>query len=131
VSEVEGGALKDDAISRGKTVKPVEQGMKKGATPLSKADTLTSGRPLGQDHEPRLKAEVTSLARARARRSEPKSEIIEQIGQRLRHVYNEVLFQPVPDRFHALLDALEQQPANAGTEPAGSRPSEQAKKDVK
>jgi hypothetical protein len=128
---VEGGALKDDAISRGKAVKPVEQGIRKGATPLSKADTLTSDRPLGQDHEPRLIAEVASLARARARRSEPKSEIIEQIGQRLRHVYNEVLFQPVPDRFHALLDALEQGPADAAAQPAARRAPEQAKKDGK
>jgi hypothetical protein len=112
-------------------VKPVDQGIKKGATPLSKADTLTSSRPLGHEQETRLMAEVTSLARVRARKSEPKSEIIEQIGQRLRHVYNEVLFQPVPDRFHALLDSLEQQPANAAPQPAASRKSEQAKKDVK
>lgn len=112
-------------------MKPVEQGIKRGATPLSKNDTLTSGRQLGQDQEPRLKAEVTSLVRVRARRSEPKSEIIEQIGHRLRHVYNEVLFQPVPDRFHALLDALEQGPASAAGEPAASRASGQAKKDDK
>jgi hypothetical protein len=131
VVSVEGGALKDDAISRGKAVKPVEQGIKKGATALSKSETLASGRQLGQDREPRLTAEVTSLARVRARKTEPKSEIIEQIGQRLRHVYNELLFQPVPDRFHALLDALEQQPANAASESAASRPSEQAKKDSK
>ena len=112
-------------------MKPVEQTIKKGATALSKADTLAPSRPLGLDNEPRLKAEVTSLARARARRTEPRSEAIEQIGNRLRHVYNEVLFQPVPERFHALLDALEQGPASAAAEPVASLPSEQVKKDVK
>lgn len=90
-------------------VKTVEQGIAKGATPLTKGETSgLPNRPIGAAREEeRIPAEVTSLARVRARKIEPKSEIIEQIGKRLRNVYNEVLFQPVPDRFHDLIRALE------------------------
>ncbi len=39
-----------------------------------------------------------------------KLEIGEQIGRQLRSVYNDVLAQPVPDRFLDLLRALEKDP---------------------
>ena len=127
--------LKDDTIlSRGKpVVKTVEKGLVKDATPLPKGET--SGRQsraggAGQETEPRVIAtEVTSLARARARKAEPKSEIVEQIGKRLRNVYNEVLFQPVPDRFHDLIRALEADPASAADAPGGA-PDDVRQKDA-
>jgi hypothetical protein len=120
------GPLKDDTIlSRGKTVaKSVEKGLVKDATPLPKGE-ISSRQPravsAGQEADPRATAaEVTSFARARARKAEPKSEIVEQIGKRLRNVYNEVLFQPVPDRFHDLIRALEASPASAADAHSGA-----------
>lgn len=48
---------------------------------------------------------------SRARKTTPKKgakpEIIDQIGQHLGKVYNDVLHQPVPDRFLDLLQSLE------------------------
>lgn len=53
-------------------------------------------------------AEIMALRPARARKAgSPPPEIFNQIGQRLRNVYNEVLTQTVPDRFVDLLQALE------------------------
>jgi hypothetical protein len=43
----------------------------------------------------------------RAKKPAAKQEISEQIGRQLRSVYNDVLAQPVPDRFLDLLRALE------------------------
>ena len=89
---------------------PVEQEAKTEAAPPAGGVTTGSlGGPgeSGQAQAPSGPAEVTSLASVRARRAEPKSEIIEQIGRRLRSVYNEVLFQPVPERFHDLIHTLE------------------------
>jgi hypothetical protein len=37
----------------------------------------------------------------------PRPEIVEQIGHRLASVYNDVLSQPIPDRFLDLLAELE------------------------
>jgi Anti-sigma factor NepR len=101
-------------------VKPVEHGIAKAATPLAKGETsgLQSRAVTMSRDEERSPAEVTSLARVRARKIEPKSEIVEQIGKRLRNVYNEVLFQPVPDRFHELLRALEAGTAAEAVAPA-------------
>jgi hypothetical protein len=116
--------LRDDAsLSRGKTLgNPVEQGTKTAAAPLAKGDTSgpLGGPGCGQEQEPRGPAEIMSLARVRARKTEPKSEIIEQIGRRLRSVYNEVLFQPVPDRFHDLINAFEK---DLGADAAAPAPS--------
>ena len=115
-------------------VKPVEQGMSKSATALAKGDKAGAmGRTAGADEgtESRHPAEVTSLARARARKSEPKSEIIDQIGQRLRNVYNEVLFQPVPDRFHELIATLEKDRATSGGDATAGEAGSPRKKDLK
>ncbi len=43
----------------------------------------------------------------RARKASAKPEIVNQIGQCLGRVYNDVLKQPVPDRFIELLQTLE------------------------
>jgi Anti-sigma factor NepR len=90
-------------------VKPVEQETQQSAAPLPKGESIGSlNRPgTGNGSESRSPAAVTTLPRARARKTEPKPQIVEQIGLRLRSVYNEVLFQPVPDRFHDLLATLE------------------------
>jgi hypothetical protein len=44
---------------------------------------------------------------ARARSSALPERIQAQIGHRLAAIYDEVLLQPIPDRFHLLLDELE------------------------
>jgi hypothetical protein len=46
----------------------------------------------------------------RSKKPVAKQEISEQIGRQLRSVYNDVLAQPVPDRFLDLLRALEKDP---------------------
>ena len=56
----------------------------------------------------RSEAEIMALPPARGRKTGgPTPEIFDQIGQRLRNVYNDVLTQAVPDRFIDLLQALE------------------------
>lgn len=56
----------------------------------------------------RSEAEIMALPPARTRKaSGPAPEIFNQIGQRLRNVYNDVLTQSVPDRFVDLLQLLE------------------------
>jgi hypothetical protein len=102
-----GAYWKSRSLSRGAAVvKPVEQETTQSAAPLAKSETTgTIHRPTaGETRDP---AAVTPLPRARSRKTEPKPQIVEQISLRLRSVYNEVLFQPVPDRFHELLSALE------------------------
>jgi len=51
-------------------------------------------------------ARTGTLATARSRNA-PKPEIIDQIRSRLRGAYNDVLMQPIPDRFLDLLQQLE------------------------
>ncbi|HEY5226573.1 MAG TPA: NepR family anti-sigma factor [Methylovirgula sp.] len=50
---------------------------------------------------------VPSRARKTAAKSDAKPEIVDQIGQHLGKVYNDILKQPVPDRFLDLLRSLE------------------------
>jgi hypothetical protein len=50
---------------------------------------------------------VPSRARKTAAKSDAKPEIVDQIGQHLGKVYNDILKQPVPDRFLDLLQSLE------------------------
>lgn len=50
---------------------------------------------------------VPSRARKTTAKKGAKPEIIDQIGQHLGKVYNDVLNQPVPDRFLDLLQSLE------------------------
>lgn len=47
------------------------------------------------------------VARSHLRSATSKPEIIEQVAVRLRGCYNEVLMQPIPDRFIDLLSQLE------------------------
>jgi hypothetical protein len=48
---------------------------------------------------------------ARSKKNFVKAEVADQIGVGLRSVYNDVLSQPVPDRFFDLLRQLESAPA--------------------
>jgi hypothetical protein len=61
--------------------------------------------------EPRAEVTHMALVPSRARKITAKAganpEIIDQIGQHLGKVYNDVLSQPVPDRFLDLLQSLE------------------------
>ncbi|WP_036255358.1 NepR family anti-sigma factor [Methylocapsa acidiphila] len=50
---------------------------------------------------------ANALTSPRAKRGVPKNDITEQIGLGLRSVYEDVLAQPVPDRFFELLRQLE------------------------
>jgi hypothetical protein len=50
------------------------------------------------------------LAPSRPKKGVEKQDIAEQIGRQLRSVYNDVLVQPVPDRFLDLLRELEKDP---------------------
>lgn len=77
--------------------------------------------------EERSEAEVTALAAARThkngRKSEPSGpqpEIFDQIGQRLRNIYNDVLTQAVPTRFLDLLQSLETGSQEADPQTASS-----------
>ena len=70
---------------------------------------------------------ISAIAGVRARKA-PKPEIIEQVGLRLRGVYNDVLMQPIPDRFLDLLRKLE---ADAPAQPQQMAGNTGSKKDPK
>ena len=58
----------------------------------------------------------STSAAPQAERAALPAQIQAQIGRRLSAIYDEVLQQPIPDRFRLLLDELE----NASPAPAGS-----------
>jgi hypothetical protein len=100
--------------------KPIELGARK-ADLSNKSDLPTqskiekAGPPIGRQKatnagEPCPEAKIMDLAPMRARKTSTKPEIFVQIGARLGRVYNDVLQQPVPDRFLDLLQALETGP---------------------
>ena len=49
-----------------------------------------------------------------------KPEISDQIGRQLRSVYNDILVQPVPDRFLDLLKDIDAMPDLPGVEPTAA-----------
>lgn len=53
-----------------------------------------------------------NLIAARRQRKAPACDVADQIGLRLRIVYDDVLTQPVPDRFFELLKQLENKSAS-------------------
>ncbi|VFU07315.1 conserved hypothetical protein [Methylocella tundrae] len=55
-------------------------------------------------------AEGNVVSAPRSRKPSAKPDIADQIGLGLRSVYNDVLSQPVPDRFFDLLKQLERAP---------------------
>lgn len=70
----------------------------------------------GKPDEDKLKMHATTTSRpspgAGSGPEQPlAADIQAQIGRRLMAIYDEVLQQPVPDRFRLLLDQLDQKPA--------------------
>jgi len=55
-------------------------------------------------------ADANVLAEPRLKKISPKCDLSEQIGLGLRSVYDDILAQPVPDRFFELLRQLESAP---------------------
>ena len=62
--------------------------------------------------------EVKPLSSLRVKKTTSKPEISDQIGRQLRSVYNDVLAQPVPDRFLDLLKGLDGLAVTPSTEKA-------------
>ena len=60
--------------------------------------------------------EVSPLSSLRVKKATDKPEISDQIGRQLRSVYNDILAQPVPDRFLDLLKDLDGIPGLPGGE---------------
>ena len=61
-----------------------------------------------------INAEVSPLSSLRVKKATAKPEISDQIGRQLRSVYNDILAQPVPDRFLDLLKDLDGIPGLPG-----------------
>ncbi len=94
--------------------KPIDLKAKKPGAPIrSKKEKNQCTDPKETAKEARAQVALSPLSAARVRKMAPKPEIIDQIGLRLRGVYNDVLMQPIPDRFIDLLSQLE-----AGAPPA-------------
>ncbi|MGH6817340.1 MAG: NepR family anti-sigma factor [Methylovirgula sp.] len=87
--------------------KPIDLRAKKTGGPLRRQKAQgTDVKEASAPKEARSPTRTSTLTGARARKA-PKPEIIEQVGLRLRGVYNDVLMQPIPDRFLDLLRKLE------------------------
>ena len=105
--------------------KPIELETKKAKLPEADLPKHIRSRKIGatigsketpiMDNK-RSEAEIMALPPARGHKSGgPTPEIFNQIGQRLRNVYNDVLTQTVPERFIDLLQALETGATKAST----------------
>lgn len=75
---------------------------RQGPMGASVAVTSTTGNPATDGESARLGRDLQT-----------------HIGDRLRSIYNAVLLEPIPDRFRALLDELEQQ--GGDTNPQGAQ----------
>ncbi len=101
---------RDEDAHKGMAVtKPIDLRANKAGMPIrGKAKSQCADpKEMSTAKEARTPAPVNALATARGRKTAPKPEIIDQIGLRLRGVYNDVLMQPIPDRFIDLLSQLE------------------------
>lgn len=81
-----------------------QSNLKNAGPAKNHSQTLTTATPRT---EVETMAFVPSRARKTTAKKGAKPEIIDQIGQHLGKVYNDVLKQPVPDRFLTLLQSLE------------------------
>lgn len=101
----------DKNVHKGTAVtKPIELRAKKAGAPVhGRVEKSPSAecKEVSASKEARASTAVGALAAGGICRSAPKPEIIEQIGYRLRGVYNDVLAQPIPDQFLDLLAELE------------------------
>jgi hypothetical protein len=120
----------DEKTHKGTVVtKPIDVRAKKAGAPVrgrAKAQCADMKEALVPTETGSL-AQVGTFAGVRARKA-PKPEIVEQIGLRLRGVYNDVLMQPIPDRFLDLLHKLE---TGVPAEPQRATRSIGSKKDSK
>lgn len=87
--------------------KPIELGLKTAESPKPARSEKSGPAKDRKEAGKRSEAEIMSLPPSRTRIAGAKPEIIDQIGQQLGRVYNDVLKQPVPERFLDLLQALE------------------------
>jgi hypothetical protein len=101
----DGGNQKKEGGPVAKITKP-GRAMIKGADVASKEISETEYGPINFDKNPDGK--IASVSRLRKTTGKP--EVADQIGIGLRSVYNDVLSQPVPDRFFDLLRQLERAP---------------------
>ncbi|WP_156964408.1 NepR family anti-sigma factor [Methylocapsa aurea] len=102
-----GGMMKDDESQcKGR---PVTKRTKLGKA-LIKGGTVRSTKTTDMEYAA-LKfqdlAEASVIAEPRLKKTSPKCDLAEQIGLGLRSVYDDILAQPVPDRFFDLLRQLE------------------------
>lgn len=102
-----GGMMRDDESQcKGS---PVTKRKKMGES-LIKGATLRSSETSELEYAPIKLQEIADaniLAEPRLKRTSPKCDLAEQIGLGLRSVYDDILAQPVPDRFFELLRQLE------------------------
>jgi Anti-sigma factor NepR len=78
--------------------------------PATGLEGEASPSPVCQDNSPDNDPLSRIPASMRGKKPAEKQAIGEQIGRQLRSVYNDVLAQPVPDRFLDLLRELEKDP---------------------
>ncbi len=108
--------------------KPIDLRAKKSSAPIRREKTQSADlKEAFVPKEGGSPARISAIAGARVRKA-PKPEIVEQIGLRLRGVYNDVLMQPIPDRFLDLLQKLE---AGVPAEPRRTGRRIGSKKDMK
>lgn len=115
-----------------KVTKPIElkpksvssSGLRRTGIQRPSDHNISSERNLSAE-QPVAAAAVSVLPVSRRRKANARPEIVDQIGHRLLSVYNEVLSQPIPDRFLDLLSELE-----AGDPPA-RKTGTSAKKECK
>ncbi len=98
----------DEDAHKGMAVtKPIDLRAKKAGVPIRGREKSQCADPKEAAKGTRAPVAVSTLSTARVRKTAPKPEIIDQIGLRLRGIYNDVLMQPIPDRFIDLLSQLE------------------------
>lgn len=106
----------DEDQRKGRTVtKPIDLRSKKSGV----QDGVEKGRCV--DLKESRSGNVSALTAARVRKSAVKPDIAEQIGVRLRGIYNDVLMQPIPDRFIDLLHQLASADARQRSRHAASK----------
>lgn len=54
------------------------------------------------------------------RKPSPQHQVSEQIGKELRAIYDGVLHEPIPDRFHALIERLGDEMASTANDVPGA-----------
>jgi hypothetical protein len=98
----------DDELQKGTAVtNPIELRAKKAGAPVHEGVEKSQDQTEISAAKGACSPAAVSMLDAVRVRKAPKPEIVEQIGHRLRGVYNEVLMQPIPGRFLDLLATLE------------------------